>query len=67
MYECKLNHSDFNRRWYPEEPAFRKKLVHRALEDIRESIDEMKFYRTRYFKSAQDVAAAAKADWESTD
>lgn len=36
------------RRWYP--PSFRaprKKEVHRALDDIRESIDELKWYREK--------------------
>lgn len=44
------------RRWYPNEKAFSKKLAHRALEDIRESILEMKYYRGVYFKSPEDVA-----------
>jgi oligoribonuclease len=39
-------------RWYPD--AYRnrpeKKNVHRALDDIRESIDELRFYRTAIFK-----------------
>lgn len=36
------------RRWYPPEfRAPRKKEAHRALDDIRESIDELKWYRSR--------------------
>lgn len=37
-------------RWYPQDPdvTFHKKETHRALEDIRESIAELKHYR-RYF------------------
>jgi oligoribonuclease len=39
------------RRWYPEivakQPA--KKETHRALDDIRESIDELRFYRDHVF------------------
>jgi oligoribonuclease len=36
------------RRWYPPEfRAPRKKESHRALDDIRESIDELKWYRAR--------------------
>jgi oligoribonuclease len=39
-------------RWYPD--AYRrrpeKKNVHRALDDIRESIEELRFYRTAIFK-----------------
>lgn len=40
------------RRWYP--PAFqapKKSEVHRALDDIRESIEELKFYREKVFVS----------------
>lgn len=38
------------RRWYPQDPdvEFHKQETHRALEDIRESIAELKHYR-RYF------------------
>ena len=42
---------DLVRRWYPknkELPA--KKENHRALDDIRESIEELSFYRKHYFK-----------------
>lgn len=38
------------RRWYP--PAFqapKKREVHRALDDIRESIEELRFYRSKVF------------------
>nr|XP_022334961.1 oligoribonuclease, mitochondrial-like isoform X2 [Crassostrea virginica] len=40
------------RRWYPEtlNQAPVKKLTHRALDDIRESIEELKFYRKTVFK-----------------
>jgi oligoribonuclease len=40
------------RRWYP--PGFhapKKKEVHRALDDIRESIEELRFYRSTVFVS----------------
>lgn len=37
------------RRWYHLEPP-RKKEAHRALEDIRESIDELRFYRRAIFR-----------------
>ena len=43
-------------RWYPEEEAFKKKLKHRALDDIRESLAEMKFYQKAYFKTKEEVA-----------
>lgn len=45
------------RRWFPESlggaPA--KKTSHRALDDIRESVEELRYYRTAVFK---DRAAA---------
>lgn len=39
-------------RWYPKdkEKAPPKGKAHRALADIRESIEELKFYRSRYFR-----------------
>ena len=39
-------------RWYPKDKdkVPPKGKAHRALADIRESIDELKFYRERYFK-----------------
>ena len=57
------------RRWYPDQQAFRKKLVHRALEDIRESVAEMKFYQKVYFKSNDEVIQTLKAmqDQEKVD
>ena len=38
-------------RWYPrdEKTVFPKSNTHRALEDIRESIAELKYYRTNFF------------------
>ncbi|XP_055063809.2 small fragment nuclease [Misgurnus anguillicaudatus] len=41
------------RRWYPDEYklAPQKKASHRALEDIQESIRELKFYRANVFKT----------------
>ena len=38
-------------RWYPNDPdaKFNKKDTHRALEDIRESIAELKHYRKTFF------------------
>jgi oligoribonuclease len=40
-------------RWYPKGPKLPKKNeAHQALIDIRESIDELKFYRKHYFVSA---------------
>ena len=37
--------------WYPKgKNEFKKKDAHRALGDIRESIEELKFYREHFFK-----------------
>jgi Oligoribonuclease (3''->5'' exoribonuclease) len=33
------------RRWYPATPAFKKDSVHLALDDIRGSLDELRYYR----------------------
>ncbi|KAF9355569.1 Oligoribonuclease, mitochondrial [Mortierella sp. NVP85] len=43
---------ELSRRWYPKEfqNAPRKKGAHRALDDIKESIDELKYYRSALFK-----------------
>lgn len=40
------------RRWYPEELSGlpRKASAHRALDDIRESIEELRWYRARLFR-----------------
>ncbi len=38
------------KRWYPAEfQAPKKREIHRALDDIRESIEELKWYRTKLF------------------
>jgi oligoribonuclease len=36
-------------RWYPKLPRFRKAESHRALDDIRESIAELRWYRQHVF------------------
>ena len=42
---------DLIQRWYPKDKHFPKKAdVHRALPDILASIEELRFYRERYFK-----------------
>ncbi|TRY71221.1 hypothetical protein TCAL_10111 [Tigriopus californicus] len=40
------------KRWYPEiaQKAPKKKVTHRALDDIMESIEELRFYRATLFK-----------------
>ncbi len=41
------------RRWYPDGPQPPdKRHAHLALDDIRESIDELRFYRRHYFRAA---------------
>ncbi|KAJ6653156.1 hypothetical protein lerEdw1_010029 [Lerista edwardsae] len=44
------------RRWYPEDYEFapKKAASHRALDDIRESIKELQFYRSSIFKRKMD-------------
>ena len=37
------------RRWYPDIPAYTKQKAHLALKDIRESINELRYYRQRVF------------------
>jgi len=54
------------RRWYPEVRAERPRKAgsHRALDDIRESINELRFYRERVFTPmavAREVAVPATA------
>jgi oligoribonuclease len=40
------------KRWYPSFPTYEKKKSHRALSDIRESINELKYYREKLFPPA---------------
>lgn len=45
------------RRWYPlGPPPPEKKHAHLALDDIRESIEELRFYRQHFFRSAAAVS-----------
>jgi len=41
---------ELSRRWYPELKAPAKRDTHRALDDIRESIEELRFYRGALFR-----------------
>ena len=43
------------RRWYPKLESYKKANHHRALDDIRESIDELKYYRRMVFRD--EIAA----------
>jgi oligoribonuclease len=38
-------------RWYPSLPRFKKQSKHTALEDIKESIEELKYYRKHCFNA----------------
>lgn len=46
---------ELTRRWYPSLSAPRKGETHRALDDIRESIAELRFYRERVFRPSDAV------------
>jgi oligoribonuclease len=50
------------RRWFPQIAAKQppKNETHRALDDIRESIDELRFYRANVFAPAPPPAAATQ-------
>ena len=37
-------------RWAPDRPQFMKESSHLALQDIRDSIEELRFYREQYLK-----------------
>ena len=39
-------------RWYPTLPEFEKMEKHQALDDIRESIAELEYYRKTIFKTS---------------
>jgi oligoribonuclease len=48
------------RRWYPAEyQAPKKKETHRALDDVRESIEELKWYRGKLFAERPGSGTAA--------
>ena len=44
---------EIGRRWYPQVSRFNKKGAHLALDDIRESIQELAYFRERIFISRQ--------------
>ena len=37
------------KRWYPDLPPFQKKKAHTAMSDIKESIEELRYYRKHIF------------------
>jgi oligoribonuclease len=46
------------RRWYPDLPPIAKKESHLALADIRESLEELRYYRRSFFLPAAGKASA---------
>lgn len=44
---------ELSRRWYPQIEGFQKKGCHLALDDILESIEELKYFRNELFKVSQ--------------
>jgi oligoribonuclease len=42
---------ELSRRWYPEIEGFQKKGCHLALDDILESIEELKYFRNKLFNN----------------
>ena len=56
------------RRWYPESvnAVPRKAAAHRALDDIRESIGELEWYRTHLFRTADGDGSAPDTAVEPT-
>ena len=47
---------ELGRRWYPDRiKGFNKSSTHLALQDIRDSIDELRFYRERLFVPVEAV------------
>jgi oligoribonuclease len=53
---------ELTRRWYPGalEAAPRKATAHRALDDIRESIGELRWYRAHVFRPAASLDPSVK-------
>ena len=43
------------KRWYPSFPAFEKQKPHLALTDIKESINELRYYREKVFVPADEI------------
>ncbi|XP_078282787.1 small fragment nuclease [Rhinoraja longicauda] len=57
------------RRWHPDEyeAAPKKKASHRALDDIRESIKELQFYKMHVFKESKAEEKKRKTHLENGD
>lgn len=44
------SYKEMIKRWYPEGESYQKKNTHKALDDIIESIEELKFYKEHYIR-----------------
>ncbi len=52
--------------WYPKDKDLPKKNnTHRALADIRDSIEELKYYRQKYFAKLEDIVSQTKKEEKS--
>jgi oligoribonuclease len=45
------------KRWYPSLPLYKKKKAHLALSDIKESINELKYYHEKVFRKIEGPGA----------
>ena len=50
------------RRWYPDVKPPEKKQAHQALDDIRESVEELRWYRERVFLPPSALAVPAPGE-----
>jgi len=48
------------RRWYPSLPPYEKQKAHLALNDIKESIRELQYYRKRVFQTQKGAARSER-------
>lgn len=60
---------ELTRRWYPKvlSDAPRKEVGHRALDDVTESINELKYYRSAVFQAQTNGATAEAASQAPAD
>ena len=42
---------ELQQRWFAEAPSFDKEATHQALEDVRDSIAELRFYREHLLRA----------------
>jgi oligoribonuclease len=43
---------ELSKRWYPKLKTFKKVGTHTALSDIKESLEELKYYKKKVFKKS---------------